>query len=39
MNKAILSMLEENVVLSCESCDGSTCNCDDGDECMCDAEG
>jgi len=41
MEKTILSMtLEvENVNVSSEFCEGSTCNCDDGGECMCDAEG
>ena len=41
MSNAILSMIEEDVVVAnevCEDCDGSTCDCDDGPECMCDSE-
>ncbi|HEX9008388.1 MAG TPA: hypothetical protein VF837_03970 [Patescibacteria group bacterium] len=41
MPTAILSMIEDEVMVSatCEDCDGSTCDCNDGSECMCDSEG
>ena len=38
MSNAILSMIEEDVVVTSEVCEGSTCDCDDGSECMCDSE-
>lgn len=39
MSNPILSMIEDEMNISNEACEGSTCDCNDGSECMCDSEG